>query len=155
MTPFFHVPTRINALLAEAERWKGTPFHARAKIRGSGVDCINLAAALYEAAGVIERFQAPEYKMDEGLHAAKSRIEEYLDGQDWMERLDDLAGNMEMTIVGDLICIRLGRVSYHVGVKVNEQRFIHVYQGHEAGYCDVRDPTWAKRAETVFRPIET
>ncbi|MGH7053678.1 MAG: hypothetical protein ACREFA_07660, partial [Stellaceae bacterium] len=48
-------------VVAEAESWIGTPFHHEAAVRGAGVDCLNLLAEVYCAAGFIPRIAIPHY----------------------------------------------------------------------------------------------
>lgn len=48
------------AVVAEAMTWQGTPYHHHARIKDVGVDCANLPAAVYEAAGLIPHVQ-PTY----------------------------------------------------------------------------------------------
>ena len=48
------------AVVAEARTWLSTPYHNHARIKGVGVDCANLPAAVYEACGLIPNVQ-PDY----------------------------------------------------------------------------------------------
>ena len=48
------------AVVAEAMTWLMTPYHHHARIKGVGVDCANLPAAVYEAVGLIPNVQ-PDY----------------------------------------------------------------------------------------------
>ena len=41
------------AVVAEALTWLGTPYHHRARVKGAGVDCGQLLAAVFEGAGVL------------------------------------------------------------------------------------------------------
>lgn len=41
------------AVVAEARRWLGTPFHHKARLQGVGVDCLGLVWAVGEGAGVM------------------------------------------------------------------------------------------------------
>lgn len=47
-------------VVAEALTWEGTPYHHHARIKGVGVDCAQLPAAVYEAVGLIPHMN-PEY----------------------------------------------------------------------------------------------
>ena len=48
------------AVAAEALTWLRTPYHNHARIKGVGVDCANLPAAVYETCGLIPNVQ-PDY----------------------------------------------------------------------------------------------
>jgi NlpC/P60 family putative phage cell wall peptidase len=45
-------PARL-AIIAEARRWVGTPFHHQAALRGVGCDCAGLIRGVGEACGVL------------------------------------------------------------------------------------------------------
>lgn len=47
-------------VVREALTWEGTPYHHHARIKGVGVDCAQLPAAVYEAVGIIPHLD-PEY----------------------------------------------------------------------------------------------
>ena len=40
-------------VVAAARGWIGTPYHAHARVRGAGVDCIHLLCAVFEEVGLI------------------------------------------------------------------------------------------------------
>lgn len=40
-------------VVREALTWEGTPYHHHARVKGVGVDCAQLPAAVYEAVGLI------------------------------------------------------------------------------------------------------
>jgi hypothetical protein len=48
------------AVIAEARSWIGTPFHDRARVKGAGVDCLQLLIASYHAAGLLPDLR-PDY----------------------------------------------------------------------------------------------
>ena len=64
------------AVVAEARRWLGTPYHHAARVRGAGVDCAMLPAAVYRTAGLIPDFTIERYPPDWHLHRDTER---YLD----------------------------------------------------------------------------
>lgn len=47
-------------VVREALTWEKTPYHHHARIKGVGVDCAQLPAAVYEAVGLIPHL-SPEY----------------------------------------------------------------------------------------------
>ncbi|SRR6266481_5904904 len=48
---------QINAIIKEARKWLGTPYHAHAQVKGHGVDCAQLLLGVTIAAGVIDPVQ--------------------------------------------------------------------------------------------------
>ena len=59
--------SRRALVVAEALTWERTPYHHRARIKGVGVDCAQLPAAVYEAVGLIPHVE-PEYDPQWMLH---------------------------------------------------------------------------------------
>lgn len=61
MSGFFEAEDRRAALLAELERWRGTPFVAHTALCGVGVDCVRFAGTVLEAVGAIRPVAWPAY----------------------------------------------------------------------------------------------
>jgi hypothetical protein len=76
---FFANEKRRRALEWEASSWVGTPFHAHARLKGVGVDCVQLAAALYIATGFLTEFEVGWYPIDGGNHDAVSRVTAWIE----------------------------------------------------------------------------
>ena len=57
------MPTRA-AIVAEARRWLGTPYHHQASALGAGADCIGLVRGVYRALLGREPAQVPGYGRD-------------------------------------------------------------------------------------------
>lgn len=51
-----------SALVAVARRWVGTPYHHQARLRGIGVDCAGLIAAVGHDAGVLPDLDREAWK---------------------------------------------------------------------------------------------
>jgi cell wall-associated NlpC family hydrolase len=113
----------------------------------AGVDCVNLAAAIYEGAGVIEKFDPPPYKMDGGHVLARSQIYAWLnDSSDFYE----IPSNVRQP--GDLICFNLGGVSHHVGVLLEGNQIIHAMQRAGVVKCDY-GASLLRRTDRIYRPM--
>lgn len=156
MKPFFASTERALKLRAAARDWLGTPFRAHSQAKGAGVDCVHLAAAIYKECGVITEFAPPNYTLDQGMHLTQSAVEHYVVQTGCFT---DFPGPVafEKLMIGDLLLIKMGRVSHHVGILTSAENcagFIHVFQGFKVHECDLMDPTWRKRIEKVYRPIE-
>lgn len=98
------------AVVAEALRWLGTPYHHAARIRGAGVDCAMLLAEVYRAAGVVPAVAPEAYPPDWHLHRD---IERYLG---WVERH---ARPTEAPLPGDAVLFKVGRCFAHGAIVID------------------------------------
>lgn len=156
MTPFYATEERVMALRVAAHRWVGTPFHLRAKLLGSGVDCVNLAAALYGASGFACDFRFPEYSLQEGQHAARSKVIDWLDASD---RFASVApASHDQVQPGDLLCFKVtaNSVEHHVGIHIGGERelFANAMIRYGVRLLSLSAPQWRRMLTVVFRPIE-
>jgi len=136
------------ALQFEAEQWIGTPFAARSMVRGAGVDCVHLAAALYLATRAIDDFHPPAYALDGGLHTDESVVLSWLDAHPRFARIDESMKN-----VGDLLCFRFGLSEHHVGVLVCDRYFLHAPIRRKVVYGSLTDPVYQRTLTAVYRPV--
>lgn len=147
---FFDDMASVAKLNASALSWVGTPFFPFARTRGGGVDCVNLAAALYVEAGFLNDFEMPKYTMDRGVHHAESALEAFLDLRSEFQKLQP---SEQEAMPGDLLTFRIGKAAHHCGVLVDGTRFVHVYQLHNVQFGDLRDDTWKSRWASIYRPV--
>lgn len=103
-------------VVAEAGAWLGTPFHHHAAVKGSGVDCAHLAAAVYETAGVLEDGKIGFYAQDWFQHEDAERL---------LERVSQFCAKVEEPEPGDLALFAFGRASAHVGIVTSWPEMIH------------------------------
>jgi cell wall-associated NlpC family hydrolase len=68
-------------IVAEAWAWQGTKYHHHGRLKGVGVDCANLLAAVYEAAGAIGHVELGDYSPQWHQHHTRELFLE------WLERL--------------------------------------------------------------------
>jgi cell wall-associated NlpC family hydrolase len=101
---------------ALAKAWLGTPFHHHAAVKGSGVDCAHLVAAVYEEAGVLEDGKIGYYGQDWFLHE---------DGERLRERVAEFCVRVETPEAGDLALFMFGRASAHVGIVTEWPGMVH------------------------------
>ncbi|HWU74408.1 MAG TPA: NlpC/P60 family protein [Sphingomonas sp.] len=108
--------TRVD-VVREALGWEGTPYHHRARLRGVGVDCAMLPAAVYEAVGLIPRVE-PDYSPQWMLH----RDEEQFLG--WVTRF---AREIPRDLVGpgDLAIWKYGRCYSHAAIVIDLPEVLH------------------------------
>jgi cell wall-associated NlpC family hydrolase len=150
MTPsFYDTPAKQARLVRTAQRWLGTPFHPHACIAGVGVDCAHLVVSILKETGAIEGWELPSYTMDGGDHRDSSLVTEWLESHPRFECLQE----GEPVQMGDLVCIRLGRVPHHVGLVTGLNRFIHAMRHYGVLESQLDDPTFAKRLTATYRPV--
>ena len=109
-----------SAVIAEAMTWLKTPYHHQARVKGAGVDCGQLVAACFEAAGVIDPVTIPGYSSDWNLHRGE---ELYLD------QVQALCREVSAPGPGDIALYRFGRAWSHGSIVVEWPCVIHAYFG--------------------------
>lgn len=107
-------------VVACAERWLRTPWHHLARVKGVGVDCAQLLAAVYEEAGLIPHVETGHYPPDFMLHRGEER---YLG---WILKF---ARPVESPLPGDVVLYRWGRCLAHGAIVVEWPRIIHAFLG--------------------------
>lgn len=130
------------SVVAEARAWLGTPYHHAARVRGAGVDCAMLLAAIYEDAGVIPSVAFERYSMDWMLHRDTERL---LDVVTRYSR--DVS---EQTGPGDLIIYRYGRAYAHGAIVVDWPMIIHAVQRSGVILDDADAAQLAGRDRRIF-----
>ena len=98
------------AIVAEALRWEGTPYHHHGRLCGVGVDCAMLLAEVYRAAGLTAEIDPGHYAPDWHLHRSE---EQFLA---WVQ----IAGARPVAQPGpgDVGVWRFGRTYSHGGIVV-------------------------------------
>lgn len=104
-------------VVREALRWEGTPYHHRARVRGAGVDCAMLPAAVYEAAGLIPHVE-PEYSPQWMLHR---------DEEKFLSWITLYAREIPRDRVGpgDLAIWKYGRCYSHAAIVIDMPEVVH------------------------------
>jgi cell wall-associated NlpC family hydrolase len=105
------------AVIAEALSWQGTPYHHAAQLKGSGVDCAMLPAAVYRAAGLIPELAVAHYPPDWHLHRD---VERYLDIV--VRHATQIPAP---TGPGDFVLYRWGRCFAHGAIVIAWPEIIH------------------------------
>jgi cell wall-associated NlpC family hydrolase len=153
MKYFFDNDEAKARLLNAAGKWIGTPFHPHACIMGVGVDCVHVVAAIYQAAGVMKEFNPPAYVMDGGHHDESSKVIQYVERTGRFERNSKFRTQNSELCFGDLLCFRLGRVEYHVGVKLAGNLFLQAIPRLGVNIYTLQDSTWRNRLTAIYRPL--
>ena len=108
------------AVILEARRWIGTPYRHSARVVGrrGGTDCIQLLAAAYEGAGIVERVKIEPYAQEWHLHRGAER---YLLG------LMRYCREVSTPLPGDIALWRFGRTFSHGAIVVEWPIIIHAW----------------------------
>jgi len=121
-------------VLAEAQTWLGTKYHHGARIKGVGVDCGNLLAAVFENVGLIDPVTVPPYSPQWHLHRKVERLREIVLAY---------AHPIEPAVVkpGDVVLYHWGHVKAHAGIVTARgwPFIIHAYS--RAGFVIEADGT--------------
>ena len=164
---FFSTQARIDQLNRAAEGWLGTPFHPNAMVKGRGVSCQMLVAAVLIECGHLKVDHVPAGPMN--WHGATSIIEQQLDvehadqfqsifGEPTGEGLSHppppLVG-LPVLSPGDVVGFRLHGTVHHCGLAVTPELFIHVLRHSAVCVMPINDAVWLSRLKRVWRPVES
>ena len=98
------------AIVIEARRWIGTPYHPCADVRGAGVDCGMLIVRVFVDTLCCPPFDPRPYPPDWHLHRSEERYLGFV-LDNCRERPDG-----EAIEVGDIMVFRFGRCWAHGGI---------------------------------------
>ena len=102
-----------------ALEWEGTPYHHQARVKGAGVDCAQLVAAVHEQVTGASVVVPCDYSPEWHLHNREERLIAIL------EQLGCKEKPVEETKPGDILCFKFGRVISHLGIMLHAGMFIH------------------------------
>ena len=117
--------TTRERVVSEALSWLGTPYHHHARVRGVGVDCAQLLAAVFEAAGVVGPLDLGNYATQWHLHHSDELFLQ------WLQHCGAQplpAGAAPQP--GDIGVWRFGRTHSHGGIVVEagpDPLVVHAY----------------------------
>jgi cell wall-associated NlpC family hydrolase len=126
-----------------ARDWLGTPYHHHARIRGVGVDCVQLLLAVYPLAGVCDMIDTGTYDQQWHLHQ---------DGEMYRDRLLIAGWRMiDVPALGDIALYRFGRAYSHAGiVSTDAGDVIHAYAGRGVIITQPGEPPLCGRKTTYW-----
>lgn len=160
MKPFFDSQERIERLRFAGNLWHGTPFRKRARILHHGVDCANLAVAIYCDGGFPIDAIIPHYHLDHGRHSKESILVHWLSGSKYFEEVK-LSDGLRP---GDILCFMLEQSEHHCGIVMSSNSFAHCVDKLGTIFSRLDDSTYRinptkpegeqERISAVFRPIE-
>jgi len=147
--PFFRGVARVARLREAADSWIGTPFRKHQRVKRAGVDCVQLAGAIYIECGALSAFHPGPYALDGGFHGIHSQVIHWLERQDEFERVNPPHQP------GDLLTFRMGRFPHHVAILLDGLDFVHCVRFNGGVRINsLVDSTWNRRLDAVFRPVQ-
>lgn len=124
------------AVLKELNTWLGTPYHHLAKVKGAGVDCVQLLIGVYQGAGLIGDVQTGEYSRTWHLHQ---------DEEKYLERIMPWAKPTDNPLPADVALFRFGRTVSHAGILIDYPYLIHSYYDSGVVKEDINSGRLGKR----------
>lgn len=145
MTTWFDSEERIEALVAEAYTWLGTPFRANAAFKGSGVCCHLFVAEVFMAIGAVARQDFPTADPNHSISQTESLIEPF------MASMPGFAEVEGPTLTGDILGFKIGGCTHHLAIVLRGEEMIHAVRCHGVMINRWDDPMWAKRLTRIWR----
>lgn len=139
------------AIVAEARRWIGTPYHNCADLRGVGVDCGMLIVRVFVDTGLCAPFDPRPYPPDWHLHRSDER---------YLGFVFDRCAEVEEPRPGDILVFRYGRCYSHGGIVTAATPLSIVHAFWPAGIvieetlsrnAQLADPARRRRAFSYWR----
>ena len=121
------------------------------------MDCVNLAAGIYRALGLIQDFHPPDYRLDGGRSLVRSQLLDYIEGTGLFTLVSEpgtARPDTDAIQPGDLLTFRWHRVAHHVGVATVGTHFVQALEGAGVIESDIDDPTHRRRLVRIYRPME-
>lgn len=111
-------PEQRAAVVAAAQGWLRTPFHHAARVKGVGVDCLQLLIAVYSEVGLIPEVDPGHYPWDWHMHKSEER---YLAG------VAQFAVQTSDPQPGDIALFTFGKCVSHAAIVIDWPRVVHAY----------------------------
>lgn len=109
-------------IVKEAVSWVGTPYHHHGRLKGLGVDCVQLLCCVYASCKASGYVDPGTYAVDWHLH---QREELYVAGLEAQG-----AVQVERPHLGDVCLFKIGRTYSHGGIYVGDDGMVvHAYMG--------------------------
>jgi NlpC/P60 family putative phage cell wall peptidase len=111
------------AVVAEARKWIGTPYHNCADIKGVGVDCGMLLVRVFVDSGLCAPFDPRPYAPDWNQHRSEEKYLGFITA-----RCGEIVADQVQP--GDVMVLRFGRCYAHGGIitKAKPLTMVHAYQ---------------------------
>ena len=134
-----------NAILTEAHRWIGTPFHHQASTFGAGTDCLGLIRGIWRALYGTEPEIVPPYAPDWAEATGRETLLEAA-----QRNLIEIAPTEARP--GDVLLFRLkpNAPARHCAILSRNGQMIHAWSGYTVAEVPF-DPSWQRRLSHAFR----
>jgi cell wall-associated NlpC family hydrolase len=133
-------------VVAEAQKWLGTPYHHMGAVRGAGVDCGQLLVEVYSALGLAPRIDLGYYPSDWHFN----RSEEIYLG--WVKQYAKPTENPKM---GDIALFKFGRCISHGAIVVELPLVIHAHLGFGCVQTSIDDAELKGRLAGYFTLLDS
>lgn len=130
----------VDAFIAAAESYIGTPFKHQGRLPGLHLDCAGTMVCAARAAGL-----PVADRIDYGRRAQGAELEKELDAQSFLDRVP--VGEL---LAGDLLVMQFTGAPQHLGV-FDGQFIIHAYQPAGKVCRHTLTDEWRKRIIRVYR----
>ena len=123
--------TKRELIIQSAKSWLLTPFHHEARVKGHGVDCLQLIIGVYQEAGLLPENiddDVYHYAFDAHLHDPQEQYIEALLTHGWHE--------VEVPQAGDIALFKIGRRYSHGAIVIDYPHCIHAYIKQGVCYVD-------------------
>ena len=152
---WFNSPERVALLEFRAAKWIGTPFFSNGNTPGprGGVSCQKLVAEVYRDVQFARREvteRVPSVAMSHGNFSSRDLVEEFM--SELKTLFDRVVGPPFEVMAGDLIALRIGRVSHHLGIVLAKRIFIHALPHAGVVLSSLDDGTYSSRLMAAWRP---
>lgn len=110
-------------IVAAARAWLNTPFHHAGRVKGVGVDCLQLLVAVYSEVGLLPAVDTGHYPRDWHFHKSEER---------YLQAVASYAAPlsaMDRPQPGDLALFKFGRCVSHAAIVIEWPLCIHAYFG--------------------------
>lgn len=135
------------AVIEEARRWLGTPFHMNAAVMGAGIDCARLLCATYGSVGIPVPEKLKHWPVQWALHT---------DQEAYLAELVQFAHEIESPQAADIAMFRVGRVFSHAAIVITwPTEVIHSYWRGGVEICDASKVPLARRPVRFFSPWQS
>jgi len=131
------------AIIAEARRWKDTPFHHQGRALGVGVDCAGVIAGIAHNLGISD-FD----RLDYAPIPHKRELEQVLDAQMVPLKIPD---PRQVTEPAAVLLMQFATEPQHVAILTESDTIIHAYS--RVGRCVEHRfaPVWRGRVIKAYR----
>ena len=136
--------TSHHPVVTAVTSWLDTPYHHQARVKGVGVDCAQLVAAVAEECGYIKPgIVIQNYSPEWHLHNREERMVNIVLEFGCLEKTGELEP-------GDILAFKFGRVCSHLGIYVGNEQFVHARIDQGKVVLNTLSGDWKQRHLRTF-----